>query len=221
MDKIITDDMLKTLMEAAADSDTSLLREPEAVYGWEKAEGNYTIDDYYALPDNVRAELIDGIFYYLSAPTITHQIISGRLYNTLDRYIEDKNGDCVPLIAPCDVQPDREDDRWMIQPDVMVVCDRNKLEDDRCVRGAPDFVAEVLSPSTKKRDRTVKRRKYRETGVREYWMIDPETEMIEVYIFKSTETDVLPRVYPFHETVPVSIFCGDCKVDFAKITRRR
>ncbi|MCD8119202.1 MAG: Uma2 family endonuclease [Lachnospiraceae bacterium] len=216
-DNIITDDISKMPAETSGDTESLRLREPETAYGWEKAEGEYTIDDYYALPDDVRAELIDGIFYYLSAPTITHQRLGGWLYYVLLRYIKEQGGDCVPLIAPCDVQPDREDDRWMIQPDVMVVCDRNKLEDDRCVRGAPDFVAEVLSPSTKKRDRTVKRRKYRETGVREYWIIDPETEMIEVYIFKSTGMDVLPRVYRFYEAVPVSIFCGNCKVNFSEL----
>lgn len=199
------------------DVESTRLREPEVAYGRRKQQGEYTLEDYYALPDDMRVELIDGVIYDMSAPTFAHQSIVVGLSSAFLDYIRRKNSKCRVVASPIDVQLDR-DDRTMVQPDVLILCDKNKLRNG-VVYGAPDLVVEVLSPSTKFKDRTVKLRKYREAGVREYWMIDLNREEVEVYLFQNPDLDTLPRVYRFDSIIPVGIYDGDCKVDFAEISR--
>ena len=107
------------------------------------------------------------------------------------------------MIAPLDVQLDR-DDRTMVQPDVLVVCDRSKVV-RRCVYGAPDFVVEILSPSTWEKDMYVKLGKYESAGVREYWIVDPKKKRVLVYDFEHTD---FPALYTFTDQIPVGIFDG-------------
>ena len=139
-----------------------------------KKQGEYTVDDYYHLPKDKRFELIDGVLYDMSAPSSPHQLVGGYIYAQIFNYIIGKKGTCVPMIAPVDVQLD-QDDKTMVQPDVLIVCDRD-IVIRRCVYGAPDFVAEVLSPSTKKKDIYIKTQKFANAGVREYWMVDPDKQ---------------------------------------------
>ena len=113
----------------------------------------------------------------------------------------------MPFMAPTDVQLDG-DDRTMVQPDMLVLCDPKKLT-GRCVLGAPDFVAEILSPSTKRKDAFLKLVKYREAGVREYWMVDAEKERVVVYFF---EMDELPVIYGSGDSIPVGIFDGKLQI---------
>ena len=101
----------------------------------------------------------------------------------------------------------------MVQPDVLVVCDRSKLKYGR-LYGTPDFVVEVLSPSTRKKDMYTKLSKYANADVREYWIVDPETKRILVYNF---EGDDFVNLYTFEDKVPVAVFEGKCIVDFAEI----
>ena len=122
-------------------------------------QGSYTLEDYLALPDDQRVELIDGVFYDMSAPTIPHQVIGADIHARLLSFIRSRKGSCLPLIAPTDVQLDR-DNRTILQPDVMVVCDRSILTPAR-VFGAPDFVVEVLSPGTRAKDIFIKTQKYK------------------------------------------------------------
>lgn len=109
----------------------------EAVTYDRKQQGEFRLDDYYALPEEQRAELIDGVLYDMSAPTSVHQLLSGQLYVRLMEYVQKNKGECVPLYAPIDVQLD-QDDKTMVQPDVMVLCDKSKIV-NRCVCGAPDL----------------------------------------------------------------------------------
>lgn len=177
-----------------------------------KKQGEYTLEDYYALPDERRVELIDGVIYDMSAPTTIHQIIGLKIWHQLESYIQSKKGACIPFAAPVDVQLDC-DDRTMVQPDVLVVCDRNKII-KRCVYGAPDFVVEVLSPSTKRKDGIIKLSKYISAGVREYWIVDPDKKQVVVYDFQKED---YPVIYGFGGEIPVGIFDGECRVDFAEI----
>lgn len=183
----------------------------EVAYGV-KRQGEYTLEDYYEIPDERRVELIDGVIYDMAAPTFTHQLLNGKIYNRLDTFVSKKKGKCVPAMSPIDVQLDC-DDKTMVQPDVIVICDRNKII-NRCLYGAPDFVVEVLSPSSAKRDTAIKLRKYKEAGVREYWMIDPDKKKVIVYDWTKSE---IPMVYGFDSKVPVCIFDGECEIDFAEI----
>ena len=106
-----------------------------------------------------------------------------------------------------------KDGKTMVQPDILVLCDISKLTEKR-IEGAPDFVAEILSPSTRRKDMTLKLSKYTEAGVREYWIIDHKEKKVIVY---DIENDALPQIYGFRDKVPVAIFDGRCQVDFAEI----
>ena len=197
--------------------------EPASEYGASTAErfprqGEYTLEDYYALPDSIRAELIDGEIFVMEAPTTIHQLIGSEIYGTLRAYIRDHHGDCLPFVAPVDVQLNC-DKRNMLQPDVLVVCDRSKVI-RRCVYGAPDFVAEILSPSSKKKDMMLKLSKYGCAGVREYWIVDPDKKTVITYYFMNdgdSGFDEEVAIYGFSDVIPVRIYNGDCTIDFREI----
>lgn len=204
-------DTLQALEEVFSDKQADVIREATAVYRTKKP-GEYTIDDYMALPEDERVELIDGVFYDMAAPHTLHQAISGEIFGVIREYIRTNKGKCMALSAPTDVQLDR-DNKTIVQPDVMIVCDRNKFKYGR-VYGAPDFVVEVLSPSTTKKDATLKLSKYCNADVREYWLVDPKKKRVVVY---DLENDAFPTVYTFDDEVPVTIFEGKCKVNFKEI----
>ena len=197
----------------------SSLREAPASYGAPPAEwaedpgqGHYTLEDYYALPEERRVELIDGVIYDMSSPTGYHQLIAGELYSMLLADIRSRKGSCMPFISPIDVCLDR-DNKTMVQPDVFILCDKSKYTPRR-IEGAPDFIAEVLSPSSKSRDLFIKLNKYRNAGVREYWAIDPEKKIVMVYVF---ENDDDFTCYSFRDRIPVAIYHGEMIVDFSLI----
>lgn len=180
-----------------------------------KKQGEYTIEDYFALPDDKRYELIDGVIYDMASPSRNHQVIAGYLYHILMTCSEKHPSECHPYIAPLDVQLDK-DNRTMVQPDVIICCQEEQDSGSR-IFGAPDFLAEVVSPSSKSRDRFVKLRKYKEAGVREYWMIEPEREQVIVFLF---EDDDRIAIYSFDDEISVSISDGTCKVCFAPVKER-
>lgn len=185
-----------------------------ASYGvpFEKKQGEYTVEDYYAWPQEERIELIDGVIYDMSAPSIVHQDLLGEISYTIKSFIREKKGNCRVYVAPVDVQLDC-DDKTMVQPDVIVVCDKDKFT-RKNVFGAPDFIVEVLSKSTRKKDMGIKLAKYINAGVREYWIVDPEKQVVIAY---DIEHDVNVAIYTFEHQVPVSIFGGECIVDFKAI----
>lgn len=192
-----------------------VLQDTEVAYGEQKpAEtlkkqpGEFTVDDYYQLPDDQRVELIDGVFYDMAAPTVEHQLLLGSVHAQFLSFIRGKKGECMPLISPVDVQLDA-DDKTMVQPDVVVVCDREKVK-KRVVFGAPDFVLEVVSPSSIIKDYIKKAAKYEAAGVREYWIIDPIKRRVCTYDF--TEGSA-PGIYPLSGKVPVAIFDQELEID--------
>ena len=191
-------------------AESTMVRESQFRY-FAKQQGEYTVNDYYHLPKDKRFELIDGVLYDMSAPSSPHQLVGGFIYARLFNHIMGKKGSCLPMIAPVDVQLGR-DEKTMVQPDVLIVCDRD-LVIRRCVYGAPDFIAEVLSPSTGNKDRYVKLHKYASAGVREYWMIDPDRQKVVVYNFQ--DEDAVPAVYGFDQQVPVAVLDGECIIDFS------
>lgn len=202
-------DIFKKEKDMAKEAD--MIKEPAFSY-YARGQGEYTLEDYYALPDERRAELIDGVIYDLASPTNIHQLMGAEIWGQLKSYIRSEGGDCVPFVAPADVQLDC-DDRTMLQPDVFVVCDRKKII-NRCTFGAPDFVVEILSPATRKKDLGVKLKKYIGAGVSEYWIVDPDKKRVVVYDFAHEE---LPAIYGFDAKIPVGVFGGKCEVDFAEI----
>ncbi len=181
----------------------------------DKAQGEFTLEDYYALPDEIRVELIDGVIYYMATPSLIHQMIVGEVFNQLWGYADEHEGECLPLISPINVQLDK-DNKTIVQPDVIVVCDL-ELMAKKVLYGAPEFVLEVLSPSTKSKDMLIKLRKYKEAGCKEVWMVDPDKKTIAVYDFRS---DTWPDIYNFEDSVPVKISEGRCSVDFTKVEKK-
>lgn len=188
----------------------------EAVYqvNSQHTQGSYTIDDYRALPDEQRVELIDGYFYDMAAPTTLHQRIAGEIYRQISNFILDRDGSCIPLISPIDTQLDC-DEKTMVQPDVAILCQNDRVK-IWGVYGAPDFVLEVISPSTRKKDYTKKLSKYIGAGVREYWILDPYQEKLIVYFF---ESETCPVIHGLNEAVPVGIYNGELEIDFSRIAK--
>ena len=188
-----------------------ILKEPEAAYTVDPKQGSYTLEDYYAFPEERRVELIDGVIYDMAAPTDIHQTVLVRMSAQLIPCV-DAHPDCQIFISPIDVRLDN-DDYTMVQPDLIIVCGR-KDRDHRRINGAPDFIVEILSPSNRYHDMFRKLNKYRNAGVREYWIVDPEKKRITVYDFENEE---LPESYTFRDMVPLRISDGQCSVDFVKI----
>ena len=175
-------------------------------------EEDKTIEDYLKLPEGTRIELIDGVFYDMAATTIAHQGIIAEVANVLENYVDANNENCINLVGPVDVQLDK-DDKTMVQPDILIICDRTKITKTRLI-GTPDFVIEVLSPLNWYNDMVRKLIKYKNAGVREYWIIMPENRKVLVYYFAKSD---LPTEYTFSDEIPVNIWEGKCKIDFKKI----
>ena len=167
-------------------------------------------------PDDERAELIDGVLYNMTAPGLAHQTVALQIAHQfllcMDAFEEEG---CEVYISPVDVQLDM-DDKTMVEPDVVVLCDMDKAI-KRCIYGAPDFVLEVLSPTTRRRDLLIKLNKYWNAGCKEYWIVDPELMTVTVYDFAGDETAVH---YTFDDKVPVRLSEGKCSIDFPSIRDR-
>lgn len=180
-----------------------------------KRQGEYTLEDYYALPDDIRAELIDGELIFLEAPSSIHQELIGELFFEIKLYIRTNNGPCKILPSPLDVQLDC-DNRTMLQPDISVICHRDRIV-KKGVYGAPDLCIEIVSPSSRKRDYEKKRMKYQNAGVREYWIVDPKTESVLCYFFEESDKS---HSYTFDDKIPVRIYDSNLVINFAKIKER-
>lgn len=170
----------------------------------------YTIDYIYSLPEGQRAELIDGVIYDMSPPSFRHQKILSFLHIEIGNYIRSKNGSCEVLPAPFAVFLNT-DDKTYVEPDISVICDPSKLNDRGC-NGAPDWIIEIVSPSSKKIDYMIKLFKYCSAGVREYWIVDPLKEQIRVYNFETNDNED----YTFADCVKVGIY-EDLEIDFSKL----
>ena len=176
-----------------------------------ESTGPYTYADYAALPDDRRVELIDGWFYDMAAPRSKHQLIIGQLHLQFQACAEG-HPDCMVWLSPLDVMLDG-DDRTVVQPDLLVICDRSKMRKGR-VFGAPDLVVEVISPGSRKMDYGRKTMKYLEAGVREYWIIDEKTGRVFVY---RNEDSVELSMHTMRDEIPVGISGGKCRINMGKI----
>lgn len=173
-------------------------------------EKTYTIEDILALPENMRAELIDGQIYYQAAPSRIHQKLVSEFTQILGYHIKTQGGSCEVYPAPFAVNL-TANDKTYVEPDISVICDPDKLTDRGC-SGAPDLIIEVVSPSTRSMDYLKKLFKYRTAGVREYWIVDHEKNMILVYNFEKDLYDS----YTFSDTVKVGIF-EDLDINFSEL----
>lgn len=151
--------------------------------------------------DLERWERIDGIIYDMSpAPSSEHQRLSRQLTLAIGSYLKGKK--CELFYSPFDVYLNADDQGDYVQPDLAVICDPAMIRVNGCY-GAPDWVVEILSPSTGVKDKTTKLRAYKSAGVREYWIMDPVHQFVEVH---DLQNNVFPTVYGKDETVTVGIF---------------
>ncbi len=162
----------------------------------------YTIEYIYALPDGERAELIDGQIYYMAPPNTRHQRMLNYINTEINMYIRKNNGECEVFPAPFAVFLN-DDDMNYVEPDISVICDKNKISDKGC-QGAPDWVIEIISPSSMAMDYFTKLFQYQKSGVREYWIVDPIKQRVTVYFFEKE----LVEEYSFGEEVTVGIYEG-------------
>jgi Uma2 family endonuclease len=213
-------DTLQAIADVLKEDDKSLVLNDSATYsygkgfGFEKKQGEYTLDDYYNLPEDLRAELIDGEIIIMDAPNTFHQEIVLEISFQIKKYIKDNKGTCRVYVSPIDVQLDC-DNRTMVEPDVIIVCDDDKRY-KRNIYGAPDFVLEVVSHSTMRRDYCKKLSKYDNAGVREYWIMDPYKKQMIVFFF---EENIYARIYDLSEPIPVNIYGGKLLIETDEIKR--
>lgn len=173
----------------------------------------YTYADLQTWDDGNRYELIDGAAYMLASPSINHQRILKRLAFQLELYLDGKA--CEALPAPLDVRLNAgQADDTVVQPDLIVVCDPQKLENGKTCKGAPDMIVEILSPSTARRDLLLKYNQYREAGVREYWIVNPEERLVDVHTLENGK--YVGQPYGDTDTIPVHIL-EDCRIDLTKV----
>ena len=161
----------------------------------------HTIQDIYNLPDGQRGELIDGDLYMMAPPSRIHQKLVHQLDRLIGNYIADKQGSCEVYPAQSAVFLNRDDKNY-VEPDISVICDKNKLSDRGC-EGAPDWVIEIVSPSSHRMDYQIKLFKYRTAGVREYWVVNPSTKIVMVYGF---EEDAHSGQFRFDQTIQSNIY---------------
>lgn len=173
----------------------------------------YTEEDYYNLPEDTRAELIDGQIYYMSAPSRIHQEILGFIFKKISYYIDANRGNCKVYPAPFAVKLFEEDDKTVVEPDISVICDPNKLTDRGC-SGAPDWIVEIVSPSTSSHDYIRKLNLYADAAVKEYWIIDPAKR--SVYVYHLGEDRFETEAYTFKDRIRCSLY-DDLWIDFKEL----
>ena len=167
-----------------------------------------TLKQYEALPEEKRVEVFDDIVYDMASPSQVHQSILLELSTLLNSYVKSHKGDCKIFPAPFDVKLS-DHPLTIVQPDIMIVCDKNKLDGKRC-NGAPDFVIEIISPGNLADDYVRKLYYYKNYGVREYWIVDPRRKTVTVNYF---EGNMLTIQYSFDATIKVNIY-DDLYINF-------
>ncbi|MCR4908247.1 MAG: Uma2 family endonuclease [Lachnospiraceae bacterium] len=173
----------------------------------------YTVEEFEALPEDERYELINGELYAMAAPEWIHQELVAGLVNEIKNYIRSKKGDCRVLPAPFDVRLFAEEDT-IVEPDITVICERDKISKKGCT-GAPDWIIEIVSPSNSAHDYIDKLKLYHDAGVREYWIIDPEIGRVTVYNMEQT---IAMDNYTLKDTVKAGIY-EDLSIDFDEMMK--
>ena len=170
----------------------------------------YTIEDFYNLPEGIRAELINDKIYMQASPSANHQRLSLKLTRLIADYIDARDGDCEVFPAPFDVFLSGNENECFI-PDISVICNPDLIKDRGCY-GAPDWIIEIVSPSTASLDYFLKPEKYRIAGVKEYWIINLMKHTVTVYHFE--DENFSPRTYSFQDNIKTNIY-SDLIINFS------
>jgi Uma2 family endonuclease len=185
-----------------------------------KGQERFTYADYLAWPDEERWELINGVAYMMSpAPTRKHQELSGNIHSILHQHLKGKS--CKVYAAPFDVRlpeiqnASDENIETVVQPDIVVICDPDKLDDRGC-KGVPDLIIEILSPSTAEHDLKDKFYLYQRVGVREYWIVNQTDRTLMVFKLSAAGEYGRPEMYGSRDMVAVQLL-GDLEIDLAEV----
>jgi Uma2 family endonuclease len=182
--------------------------------------GVYSYADYLLWQFQERIELFRGKLFPMAAPSMYHQRYSGRISFPIQAYLQDKS--CELFMAPFDVRlPDSKrksrfdgDIYTVVQPDLCVVCDADKLDKRGCL-GAPDLMVEILSPGNTQKEMDNKFRLYEEAGVREYWIVEPDDKFVLIYVLRDGE---FVGLRPCTESVPlISTILPGLTIDLATV----
>jgi len=183
-------------------------------------EGQYTYADYLAWPEDERVEIIDGVLYMQATPSPEHQEISMNLATQIAVYLKGKS--CKVYAAPFSVrlltkgdERKAEDVKKVVEPDITVVCDKSKIDNQGC-KGIPDWIIEIISPSSIKHDRVTKFNQYEKAGVVEYWIVEPEGKILSVFLLQSDGRYGRPEIYTEEDKIIVSIF-PDLTIDLSAV----
>ncbi len=179
----------------------------------------YTFADVLTWDESDRIEIINGEAFMMAPPSSRHQEISMELTRQLANFLEGKK--CKVYAAPFGVrlfeqEGDRpEDIDTMVEPDITVVCDMDKIDKQGC-KGAPDMIVEILSPSTRRHDRLVKLNLYQKAGVREYWIVDPDMRSVQVFLLDNSGSFHIHEDYGQEDIAKVNVLEG-CFVELSKV----
>ncbi|HAA81038.1 MAG: hypothetical protein XD65_0207 [Caldanaerobacter subterraneus] len=174
-----------------------------------KREEIYTYEDYLNWPEEQRIELINGQVYLMAPPSRIHQEVSGAIYNQFYNYLKDK--ECKVYYAPFGVkfpsgnEKSDKEIKTVVEPDIVVVCDKSKLDDEGC-KGAPDLIVEITYPSTARKDKIEKFNLYEKHGVKEYWIVEPENKIVSVFTLQENNRYGRPDTFTIGDKIKVSIF---------------
>ena len=171
------------------ESNDYIIREGSSAYSHEGMRVTYQEFLDIVRESENRYEYIDGQIYLLASPKVRHQKIVAYIFSVLYSWFKDKN--CIPLTSPLDVTLYKEDNPNVVQPDLLVICDQENIEEDDTYRGIPTLVVEVLSESSRSKDIIKKLDLYRLSGVKEYWIVNPFSEEVNMYFFIDNEIENL------------------------------
>ena len=166
----------------------------------------YTYADYLEWEGKERYQLINGEAFQMASPSVTHQALLGEVFYQFYSWLRGKP--CQVFASPLDVRlfPKKDkSDNTVVQPDMLVVCDKNKI-DKGSINGAPDLVIEIISPSNTHSDLFLKFQYYLKAGVREYWVIDPEQKKVQVHIYENDH--YISTMYEDNASIPVTVLSG-------------
>lgn len=169
----------------------------------QSVEESYTTAYIEALPEGKRAELIDGAVFDMATPDTVHQRLVNKLSYALNKYFDEKGGSCEVFPAPFAVYLN-QDDRTYVEPDISVICDKDKLDKRGC-NGAPELVIEIVSESSQNMDYKIKLFKYRSAGVKEYWVVNPLTKIVNTYRFDESLSGE-DGAFPFDEAISFGMY---------------
>ncbi|MDO7786877.1 Uma2 family endonuclease [Desulforamulus aquiferis] len=173
----------------------------------------YSYQDYKQWPMDKQWELIEGVAYALSpAPSTEHQLISGNLFFIIKSYLRTFENDCMVFYSPYDVllkgkEEDEDNCSTVVQPDLLVVCDKSKIKAKYCL-GAPDWIVEISSPSAPSMDYVKKLHLYEKHGVREYWIINPQNKQVMIFRLRDNGEYDMPEIYIEKGIANVGVFEG-------------